>query len=309
MLIAMIAALSHASAQDDAGASLQASAVLEARSGSRTTGLVTFLQGGEPGAATPGTPTPGTGTPGSGSTSGTPGTGTPGAGTGTERPGEPGTGAPGTPGVDRPPLGDRMPMGDQMGRAGDAGGNDKMGEHMDQMGEHMGMKTPASGAMGMAAPVQVSIRLVNATPGNHAVFLHENGDCSAPDASSAGNYYAGVATKAPGGAMRPGSIGAPATPEQGTTGTPGTGTPGTGGNLAGPPAGYLGFVTVGAEGRGEKDLTLTGYTLAQGQSGSLLDRSVVVYEKAPDFTAGGDPGARQACGVIRARSGAPLGTE
>ena len=47
-----------------------------------------------------------------------------------------------------------------------------------------------------------------------------------------------------------------------------------------------------------KDLTLRAYTLGEGPA-SLLERAVVVYERAPDFTRGEQPGARLACGVIR----------
>ena len=124
------------------------------------------------------------------------------------------------------------------------------------------------------APLAVAIALTGAAPGNHAIFLHEAGDCSAPDATSAAGWFG------------------PPTP-------PALPSPGTGPHAsAGPPAGYLGFVTVGADGRGAKDLTLRAYTLGEGPA-SLLERAVVVYERAPDFTRGEQPGARLACGVIR----------
>ncbi|MES2644776.1 MAG: superoxide dismutase family protein [Myxococcota bacterium] len=125
-------------------------------------------------------------------------------------------------------------------------------------------------------PILVSIRLADAGPGNHAVFLHEIGDCSAADASSAGGWY--------GPAERPNkaSVGSGPADADSTS----------------PPPGYLGFVTVGADGRGEKDIVLHAFTLSDTPP-SLVDRAVVVYERAPDFTAGGDPGARQACGVIK----------
>lgn len=126
------------------------------------------------------------------------------------------------------------------------------------------------------APVSVTIRLADAGPGNHAVFLHETGDCSAPDASSAGRWYG------PTEGVRRASVGSGPT-------EPGT---------SGPPPGYLGFVTVSADGRGEKELDLHAFTLAETPP-SLVDRAIVVYERAPDFTRGGDPGARQACGVIK----------
>ncbi|MDP2307080.1 MAG: superoxide dismutase family protein [Pseudomonadota bacterium] len=134
-----------------------------------------------------------------------------------------------------------------------------------------------SQAPGSAPSVAVSIQLAGAGPGNHAVFLHETGDCSAPDASSAGGWFG------PPGAPRRGSAGSGPTDLASSS----------------PPAGYLGFVTVSADGRGEKDLVLLAFTLDKAP-GSLVDRAVVVYERAPDFTRGADPGVRQACGVIAA---------
>ena len=123
--------------------------------------------------------------------------------------------------------------------------------------------------------VSVSIRLANAPPGNHAVFLHETGDCSSPDATSAGGWFG-----APGAATA--SVGTGPLP----------------GEDRGPPPGYLGFVTVGIDGYGEKELRLRAYSLDNGPR-SLVSRAVVVYERAPEFTRGEQPGARQACGVIR----------
>jgi Cu-Zn family superoxide dismutase len=125
-------------------------------------------------------------------------------------------------------------------------------------------------------PILVSIRLADAGPGNHAVFLHETGDCSAADASSAGRWYG--------------------PPERASRASAGSGP--TDPDSTSPPPGYLGFVTVGADGRGEKDIVLHAFTLSDTPP-SLVDRAVVVYERAPDFTRGGDPGARQACGVIK----------
>src|SRR5262245_58041736 len=37
--------------------------------------------------------------------------------------------------------------------------------------------------------VSMTVRLSNAPPGAHAVHLHEKGDCSAPDAGSAGGHW------------------------------------------------------------------------------------------------------------------------
>ena len=37
--------------------------------------------------------------------------------------------------------------------------------------------------------VKVEVWIENATPGTHGLHLHEKGDCSAPDASSAGPHF------------------------------------------------------------------------------------------------------------------------
>ena len=37
--------------------------------------------------------------------------------------------------------------------------------------------------------VKVEVWIENATPGVHGIHLHEKGDCSAPDASSAGSHF------------------------------------------------------------------------------------------------------------------------
>jgi Cu/Zn superoxide dismutase len=295
---------------------LKAIADLEPKSGSRMDGTVTFTQ------MTTTTPRPGT-TPGT-PTPGTPGTAAPGAPT----PGAPTPGAP-TPGAPTPGAG----TGGGATGGGHMGGGEGMGGMMGGPSGGGGMMggaagggtttTPGTGARpraGAEPPVQVSIQLTNASPGNHAVFLHETGDCTAPDASSAGGYFApaGTTGTTPGGAAGGGTgtgttgIGTPRGSEPGTTpgatgGTPG-GTAGTTpGATAGQPPGYLGFVTVGADGRGAKELTTTAYTLSPGPA-SITNRAVVVYEKAPDFTSAvTDPGARQACGVVHLEAPGALG--
>lgn len=113
--------------------------------------------------------------------------------------------------------------------------------------------------------VKVVIDLIGATPGEHAVHIHEKGDCSAPDASSAGSHYnpAGVAH---GDAM-------------GTMHHPGD----------------FGNVVVGADGKGHKELTTTSFGL-----GEVVGLAVIVHEKKDDFSQPvGNAGGRQACGVIK----------
>ena len=53
--------------------------------------------------------------------------------------------------------------------------------------------------------VVVVARLSGLAPGNHGFHIHENGDCSAPDASSAGASFDRVASFAAGGGSGAGS--------------------------------------------------------------------------------------------------------
>ena len=117
--------------------------------------------------------------------------------------------------------------------------------------------------------MKVHIEVKGATAGNHAVHIHEKGDCSAADASSAGSHFNPEA-KAHGDMTMPMHH------------------PGDFGNL-----------TVGSEGTGVKDLTTTGITFTAGQLLTITNLSVIVHEKPDDFSQPtGNAGGRQACGVI-----------
>lgn len=121
-----------------------------------------------------------------------------------------------------------------------------------------------------------SVRLVlsvsNLTPGEHAVHLHEKGDCSAEDASSAGGHW--NPTMKPhgkrdgGGAYHKGDIG---------------------------------NMNVGADGRGTMDLSVEGWSIGGADSTNIVGKSVIIHEKADDFTSqpAGNAGARLSCGVIK----------
>lgn len=118
------------------------------------------------------------------------------------------------------------------------------------------------------ADLAVTIELVGATPGDHAVHVHEKGDCSAPDGTSAGGHF-NPEHKNHGDAM-----GAERHP------------------------GDFGNVTVGADGKGKKEIVVTGPTLGPGAL-SIAALAVIVHEKADDFgQPTGNAGGRQACGII-----------
>ncbi len=122
-----------------------------------------------------------------------------------------------------------------------------------------------------ATQLRVVIDISGATPGDHAVHVHEKGDCSAPDGSSAGGHF---------------------NPE---------GRPHGDHTSAEKHPGDFGNVTVGADGKGRKELVVTSLTLADGPV-SARGRSVIVHEKSDDFgQPTGNAGGRQACGVVTAK--------
>lgn len=108
---------------------------------------------------------------------------------------------------------------------------------------------------------------------SHGFHIHENGDCSAPDAASAGGHF---------------------NPDQHVHGGPGA-----------PEhhAGDLGNLEADASGRAYKRMVVDDITLDHGMRG-VLNRAVIVHEKLDDLTSqpNGNAGARIACGVIMAPS-------
>ena len=117
--------------------------------------------------------------------------------------------------------------------------------------------------------VQVTADIEGLIPNQqHAIHVHEYGDCSAPDATSAGSHY---------------------NPEGHPHGLPAT---------AERHAGDLGNLQADAAGKAHYEITITNASIA-GPLNPILGRAVIVHEKIDD---GGQPvgnaGARIACGVI-----------
>jgi Cu-Zn family superoxide dismutase len=120
--------------------------------------------------------------------------------------------------------------------------------------------------------VEVTVELSGLTPGDHGFHIHDKGDCSAPDATSAGGHF------------NPDAIdhGAPtAMPHH---------------------AGDFGNLTAGADGTVKTKITVDFITLAAGPK-SAVGRGVIVHEKADDLKTQptGNAGARVACGVVTAK--------
>jgi Cu-Zn family superoxide dismutase len=117
--------------------------------------------------------------------------------------------------------------------------------------------------------VHVVVDVVNAPEGVHAVHLHEKGDCSAPDATSAGGHFNPMK-------MEHGSPDAPTHH-----------------------AGDFGNMTVGGEGHGHLELDSTMLTVTAGDH-SVVGHAVVVHAKEDDMHTQptGNAGARLGCGVV-----------
>jgi Cu-Zn family superoxide dismutase len=117
--------------------------------------------------------------------------------------------------------------------------------------------------------VTVVAHVEGAKPGLHGFHVHEVGDCTAVDFSSAGNHF------------NPGAMqhGAPEAPSH--------------------HAGDLGNITVGPDGIGHLEIKTSHLTVADGPN-SVVGRAVILHEAADDLTTqpGGNAGAREACGVV-----------
>jgi Cu-Zn family superoxide dismutase len=118
--------------------------------------------------------------------------------------------------------------------------------------------------------VKVEVWIENAAPGTHGIHLHEKGDCSAPDASSAGPHF-----------------------------NP-SGNPHAGPADASHHNGDWGNMTIGADGKGRLELTSDMLTVKPGPN-SVVGKAVVFHEKADDLKSqpSGDAGGRLACGVVK----------
>src|SRR5947208_4214969 len=122
--------------------------------------------------------------------------------------------------------------------------------------------------------VQVQAEITGLTPGNHGFHVHEFGDCSAGDASSAGAHF-----------------------------NP-TNKPHAGSDATERHVGDMGNVEADASGKANLEYVDHHISLTNDQQ-SVIGRSVVVHAKADDLKSqpSGDSGARVACGVIgRAKS-------
>ena len=121
----------------------------------------------------------------------------------------------------------------------------------------------------VADGVQVQAEITGLTPGNHGFHVHEFGDCSAADASSAGAHF-----------------------------NP-TNKPHAGPDAVERHVGDMGNVEADASGKAKLEYLDHQISLTNDQQ-SVIGRSVVIHAKADDLKSqpSGDSGARVACGVI-----------
>jgi len=132
----------------------------------------------------------------------------------------------------------------------------------------------AAGALEFAivdGGIRVTGEVTGLAPGSeHGFHVHENGDCSAPDATSAGGHFNPAAT------------------DHGRVGR-GTHHGGDSDNIV---ANDLGVAAV--------DTLLQGVTLGDGEPTEIIGRGVIVHADPDDYTTQptGNAGARLACGVI-----------
>jgi Cu-Zn family superoxide dismutase len=115
--------------------------------------------------------------------------------------------------------------------------------------------------------VLVVADITGLTPGKHAIHIHEFGDCSAADASTAGSHF--NPTNKPHGA------------------------PDAAEHHAGD------FGNLEADSSGKAHLELKSNMLKFSGESSILGHAVIVHEKVDDWSQPvGNAGGRQACGVI-----------
>lgn len=121
-----------------------------------------------------------------------------------------------------------------------------------------------------ATAVRVSVDARNVPPGVHGFHVHEFGDCSAPDATSAGGHF---------------------NPTNHPHGAP---------NEAASHAGDFGNVLANDNRRVDTTYLMRGVTLGEGTT-SIVGKAIVIHANPDDLVTQptGDAGGRIACGVIR----------
>ncbi len=120
--------------------------------------------------------------------------------------------------------------------------------------------------------VLVNARITGLSPGLHGFHIHEKGDCSAPDAASAGGHFNPSGTK----------HGSPSNTEH--------------------HGGDFGNLTADASGMATLNWTIPAsqITLSKDGANSVIGKGLIVHADPDDYTTQptGNSGKRLACGVI-----------
>ena len=118
--------------------------------------------------------------------------------------------------------------------------------------------------------IALLVEINGASPGLHAVHIHQYGDCSSPDGKSAGGHWnpTGVAH----GKWGEGEF----------------------------HLGDIGNINVGEDGTGSIELTTDLWEMGTGSDVDIVGRGIIVHAGADDFTSqpSGAAGARIGCGTI-----------
>lgn len=121
-----------------------------------------------------------------------------------------------------------------------------------------------------AGEVSLTIAIKGAPPGKHGLHLHQVGDCSASDASSAGAHW---------------------NPEAHTHGKPD--------QLS--HLGDLGNLSIREDGKGEIIISKSAWTVGDGSDHDIMGKAIVFHAAVDDFSEpAGNAGGRIGCGVIKA---------
>lgn len=117
--------------------------------------------------------------------------------------------------------------------------------------------------------VRIRGEVAGHSPGPKGFHIHEKGDCSAPDATSAGGHF---------------------NPRAATHGA----------SPAAGHAGDLGNLTFDSSGRAVIDTTVRGISVSRDAADGIIGRAVVVHMQPDDLRTNptGNAGGRAACGVI-----------
>lgn len=118
--------------------------------------------------------------------------------------------------------------------------------------------------------VTLTVSIQGATPGRHGIHIHDRGDCSAADASSAGEHWN------------------PFSKAHGRWG-------GESYHL-----GDIGNMEIDQTGRGTLTFTTDEWAIGTGGANDIVGKSVVIHANADDFMSqpSGNSGERVGCGVI-----------